>query len=89
MPGSYSTVSSGTELLEQLANTSARYIRVMGDLRVPANLGYARVMVNRCVRTTKMAQLVVAEPPGVSLCLSISVDVDAQWHVHCRIVPFS
>lgn len=49
MKGRYVTVSSGTELLDQLANSSARYIGVASDLSLPANLGMRRVVVSRCV----------------------------------------
>ena len=46
--GRYVTVSSGSELLDQLANSSARYIGVASDLSLPANLGMRRVVVSRC-----------------------------------------
>jgi hypothetical protein len=48
--GRYAVVSSGQELLDQLANATARYIGVDSNLSIPPNLGMRRVTVSRCVR---------------------------------------
>jgi hypothetical protein len=47
LPGHYKTVMSGSELLEQLANSSARYIRVGSDITLPSNLGMRHTTVSR------------------------------------------
>lgn len=49
MKGAYAVVSSGQELLDQLANATARYIGVDSDLSIPPNLGMRRITVGRCV----------------------------------------
>lgn len=48
--GHYKVVNTGSELLDQLANTTARYIGVGSSLSLPANLGMRRVTVSRYVR---------------------------------------
>eukprot|EP00878_Enallax_costatus_P007009 GHUV01007345.1.p1 GENE.GHUV01007345.1~~GHUV01007345.1.p1 ORF type:complete len:1094 (+),score=299.39 GHUV01007345.1:294-3575(+) len=48
LPGSYSVVTTGQQLIDQLANTTARHIRVDSDLTVPALAG-GQVAVNRIV----------------------------------------
>jgi uncharacterized membrane protein YgcG len=49
VPESYSIVSSGQQLIEQLANNSARYIKVVNDITLPANLPKGAVSVERIV----------------------------------------
>lgn len=45
--GSYSLVSTGQELVDQLSNSSARYIKVVNDITLPGDLPSGAVTVNR------------------------------------------
>lgn len=45
--GQYKIVNSGSELLDQLANATARYIGVGNSLSLPPNLGIKRITVSR------------------------------------------
>jgi hypothetical protein len=49
VPESYSVVSSGQQLIEQLSNVSARYIKVVSDITLPSNLAKGAVSVERIV----------------------------------------
>lgn len=49
VPGQYIVANNGQELLDQLANASARYIGVGNSLTLPPNLGTRRITVSRCV----------------------------------------
>jgi hypothetical protein len=49
VPESYSVVSSGQQLIEQLGNNSARYIKVVSDITLPSNLAKGAVSVERIV----------------------------------------
>jgi hypothetical protein len=66
LPGRYGQVSTGQELLDQLANGTARFIRVTGNVKVPAGLPAGRVAVNRCARL----QLLRAPPQTQHLLVS-------------------
>lgn len=48
VPNSYSIVSTGQELIDQLGNVSARHIRIANDLKVPT-VSSDQVAVNRYV----------------------------------------
>ncbi|WIA41787.1 hypothetical protein OEZ86_009120 [Tetradesmus obliquus] len=48
-PESYSVVSSGQQLIEQLGNSSARYIKVVSDITIPASMPKGAVSVERIV----------------------------------------
>jgi uncharacterized membrane protein YgcG len=49
VPESYSIVSTGQQLIEQLANNSARYIKVVSDITLPSSLAQGAVSVERIV----------------------------------------
>jgi hypothetical protein len=49
VPESYSIVSNGQQLIEQLANNSARYIKVVSDISLPSSLAKGAVSVERIV----------------------------------------
>jgi hypothetical protein len=49
VPESYSVVSSGQQLIEQLSNNSARYIKVVNDITLPSSLAKGAVSIERIV----------------------------------------
>jgi len=69
LPGRYSKVSTGQELLDQLGNSSARYIRVMSDITLPPDLGMRRITVSRLVQSRGCHQPVACACYAFLVCL--------------------
>ena len=86
MAGHYVTVHSGQQLLDQLANATARYIGVSSDLTVPPNLGMRRVVVSRCASLAVVWQVGWLSSSCIAAILHIITAHRA--HHYCYFTPY-